>query len=130
MHASKISVISMVPMLLAGLLTGCLDVFDDEDSYSPVTVAPVPAPAPVVSPTPAATPSADGACCHPTASFSEPVCEWHPLEGHLVRAGDLVMDLKRKMGKDPSHREMLTHIQSNMGLTAAQAEKVLEELGL
>jgi hypothetical protein len=57
--------------------------------------------------------------------------EWFPSEGQLVRAGDQVMDLKRsKNGVYPSHEEMARHLVANMGVTAAQAEKILEELGL
>jgi hypothetical protein len=53
------------------------------------------------------------------------------LEGHLVRAGDLVMELRRsKGGINPTHAEMATHIQTRMDLTAHQAEMVLDELGL
>lgn len=125
MHLSKFSVALMVSVVLAG----CGGVFDDKDDSDgqPVTVAPMPS---VVSSAPVASPVDDG-CCHPSASpSSDPVCEWHPLEGHLVRAGDLVMDLKRKLARDPSHTEMRNHIQSTMGLSTLQAEKVLEELGL
>ncbi len=60
-----------------------------------------------------------------------PVPEWEPNSGHLVRAGELVMELKRsKGGISPTHTEMASHLHANMGVTAAQAEKILEELGL
>lgn len=56
---------------------------------------------------------------------------WEPNSGHLVRAGELVMELKRgNGGNTPSHGAMASHIQSNMALTSAQAELVLQELGL
>lgn len=57
--------------------------------------------------------------------------EWEPVSGHLVLAGDLLMELKRsKGGKTPSHKEMSYHLQSNMELSSYQAEKILDELGL
>jgi hypothetical protein len=60
-----------------------------------------------------------------------PAPEWEPNSGHLVRAGEFIMELKRsKGGISPSHTEMAQHIQANMGVSAGQAEKILEELGL
>ena len=57
--------------------------------------------------------------------------EWHPLSGHLVLAGDLLMELKRRNGGiTPTHKEMSHHLQSNMELTSSQSEKILDELGL
>ena len=68
-------------------------------------------------------------CPNPSAQAVDP--EWHPKEGHLVQAGELVMELQRQNGNvRPSHAAMATHIQSKMGLTAPQAEAVLEEMGL
>ncbi|MGV8948707.1 MAG: hypothetical protein ACOH2E_04995 [Candidatus Paracaedibacter sp.] len=59
------------------------------------------------------------------------VPEWEPNSGHHVRAGELVMDLKRsKNGVSPTHDEMNHHLIAKMGITATQAEKILEELGL
>jgi hypothetical protein len=41
------------------------------------------------------------------------------------------MELQRANGNvRPSHAAMSKHIQANMGLTAPQAELVLEEMGL
>lgn len=57
--------------------------------------------------------------------------EWEPSSGDVVRAGDFVMDLKRsKNGVHPTHEEMAHYLVVNMGVTAAQAEKILEDLGL
>lgn len=65
------------------------------------------------------------------APVAIPVPEWEPNSGHLVRAGELVMALKNsKGGVSPTHAEMANHLQTNMGVTASQAEKILEELGL
>lgn len=59
------------------------------------------------------------------------VPEWEPNSGHLVRAGDLVMALKRSNGGiDPTHAEMAQHLVVHMPVTPVQAEKILEELGL
>jgi hypothetical protein len=57
--------------------------------------------------------------------------ECEPNSGHLVQAGDLVMGLKQsKGGITPSHAEMAQHIQTNMAVSADQAEKILTELGI
>jgi hypothetical protein len=57
--------------------------------------------------------------------------EWQPSDGQVVRAGELVMELKKnKGGANPSHAEMVAYLQSRMNLTSFQAEKVLDELGL
>jgi hypothetical protein len=55
---------------------------------------------------------------------------WQPNEGQLVRGGELVMGLQREIGRQPSSGEMQNRLQSHMGLSSAQATKVLEELGL
>jgi membrane protein involved in colicin uptake len=56
---------------------------------------------------------------------------WEPNSGHLVRAGELVMELKRDNGGNtPSHGAMVDHIQSKMALSPVQAELVLQELGI
>ena len=137
MRTSKILAISF-PLILAG----CND-FDREDSGSFYTPPPV-----VVSPTssatgsPAITPKSEDCGCPqpamPSSAVSQPNCmpevadpAWFPSEGQLVRAGDQVMELKRtKNGVYPSHEEMARHLVVNMPVTAAQAEKILEELGL
>jgi hypothetical protein len=55
--------------------------------------------------------------------------EWEPLDAHIIQAGELVMALKRgKNGANPTHGEMAAHLVANMGITAAQAEKILEQL--
>lgn len=52
-------------------------------------------------------------------------------EGDLVRAGELVVALKKsKGGKSPSYQEMLVHVQKEMKIPAEKAERILEELGL
>lgn len=57
--------------------------------------------------------------------------EWEPSNGHVVRAGALVMELRRsKDGVNPARDEMITYLLANMDVTAVQAEKILEELGL
>ncbi|MBM3632277.1 MAG: hypothetical protein FJX03_01025 [Alphaproteobacteria bacterium] len=149
MRTSKILLVSL-PLVLAG----CFDSDGDSIHYHPQ-------PAPVVVATPSTkTPAVvkrsalkpqkapDCGCGHgpDTVSAASPcpnpaICppipvtasgeEWHPSEGLLVRAGDLVMELQAKNGGvRPSHAVMSVHIQKNMGLTSPQAEAVLEELGL
>ena len=128
---------------------------------APVPVAPAPAPispapapvAPAPAPSKPASKDHEGCGCpvkpepapsstlsQPTAVSAVPVeadAAWFPSEGHLVYAGDLVMELKTsKHGINPSHEEMVQYLQANMkrfprmGVNAAQAEKILEELGL
>lgn len=140
MHTSKILAMGF-PLILAG----CSDFFG-EDSGSFYTPPP-----PLASPTSPATGStsitpnpttSEGCGCPqpamPSSAVPQPACmpevddpAWFPSEGQLVRAGDQVMDLKRsKNGVYPSHEEMARHLVVNMPVTAAQAEKILEELGL
>lgn len=128
---------------------------------APVPVAPTPARVPsaptrvVPAPAPSKpTASSTGDCgCPvkpepaPSSTLSQPAAvnvvpveadaAWFPSEGHLVYAGDLVMELKTsKHGVNPSHEEMVQYLQANMkrfprmDVNAAQAEKILEELGL
>ena len=152
MRTSKILVVAL-PLVLAG----CNEFFgDDSDSfYTPPPPPAVASPsaatgAPSVTPKPKA--SDDCGCPQePTATPSSVLPQsvaghcmptemdpaWFPSEGHLVYAGDLVMELKRsKHGINPSHAEMAQYLQANMkrfpgmGVNAAQAEKVLEEMGL
>lgn len=147
MRTSKILLVSL-PLILSG----CFDSDGDSIHYhpqpAPVTVAPPSAKTPVVNrvvTTPK--PSSDCGCSHGADTVSaasprpNPACppipmtasgeEWHPSEGIIVRAGDLVMELQAKNGGvRPSHAVMSAHIQKNMALTSSQAEAVLEELGL
>lgn len=132
-------------IMLPWILPGCSD-FSDEDPgsfYAPAPAVSVGAPA--SSPSPAAAPAdcgcsgksvpsapaAPSAAPPSAAAATQPDPDWQPLEGHLVRAGDLVMELRRsKGGNNPTHAEMAAHIQTRMSLTAHQAEMVLDELGL
>jgi hypothetical protein len=83
-----------------------------------------PRPVPVVPVVPCPT-----ECSNPSDQPVDP--EWHPKEGLLVQAGEHVMELQRKNGNvRPSHAAMCAHIQAKMGLTAPQAQVVLEEMGL
>lgn len=143
MRTSKILVVGL-PLVLAG----CHDFFgEDSDSFYTPPPAPVAAPTstagtaskPAVSDNcgcPKSTSMPSSALSQPSALSCTPVeaetdPAWFPSEGHLVRAGDQVMELKRsKHGINPTHEEMARHLVANMGVTAAQAEKILEELGL
>ena len=147
MRTSKILVVGL-PLVLAG----CHDFFgEDSDSFYTPPPPPAAAPAPMAAakPTP---PAHEGCGCPdkptpvPSAAVTQPAAvtdvpsqdsAWFPSEGHLVYGGDLVMELKRsKHGINPSHEEMAQYLHTNMkrfpgmGVTAAQAEKILEELGL
>jgi hypothetical protein len=71
-----------------------------------------------------------GSVVAPSVAAPQPA-EWQPLDGQVVRAGELVMELKKnKGGASPSHAEMLAYLQVQMGLTSFQAEKILDELGI
>jgi hypothetical protein len=57
--------------------------------------------------------------------------KWKPSENDLIQAGNKVMELKNKNeGRIPTHGEMSSHIQANMGLNPEQADKVLRKLGV
>lgn len=147
MRISKVLVVAL-PLSLAG----CNGFFgeDSDNFYAP---SPPPVAAAPVAAAPKSTPPAHEGCgCpdkltpSPSTAMSQPAAvscvpsedlAWFPSEGHLVYAGDLVMELKRsKHGINPSHEEMAQYLQANMkrfpnmSVTAAQSEKVLEELGL
>jgi hypothetical protein len=55
---------------------------------------------------------------------------WEPNEGQLVQAGDLVMNLKRELGHQPTATEMQNYLQTNMGVSSEHAHTILDELGL
>ncbi|OJX10915.1 MAG: hypothetical protein BGO77_05225 [Caedibacter sp. 37-49] len=56
--------------------------------------------------------------------------EWHPKEGDLVKAGELIMNLKKEKQANPTNEEMVSYLQNNMSITSSQAHLILEELGL
>lgn len=56
--------------------------------------------------------------------------DWEPNEGQLVRAGDLVMNLKRELERQPTSSEMQNYLQTNMGVSSEEAHIILDELGL
>ncbi len=55
---------------------------------------------------------------------------WQPNEGILIRSNELLFGLQKELGKKPSVAEMQKRLQTHMGLTAAQAQTVITELGL
>lgn len=113
MRISKIMMIT-VPLLM----TGCTDFFDDEDILEPQVS--VPQPSQVQEPEKM-----------PAVVAPEPAADWVPLEGQLLRAGELVMDLKKKNGgKKPTLAEAMTYLQAQMNLTAQQVTLILDELGI
>ena len=54
---------------------------------------------------------------------------WQPNEGHLIRGNELIGGLQRDIGRKPSATEMQSRLQSHMGLSATQAQKVIAALG-
>ena len=56
--------------------------------------------------------------------------EWHPKEGDLVRAGELIMKLKKEKEGNPTNEEMVSYLHNHMAITPSQAHLILEELGL
>lgn len=64
-----------------------------------------------------------------SAISASQLAEWEPLIIHIIRAGELVMELKRdKGGINPDQEEMVQCLTLKMGITANQATKILEEL--
>lgn len=55
---------------------------------------------------------------------------WQPNEAHLARGGELIMGLQRDMGKQPSMSDMQSRLQTHMGLSSTQAQKLISALGL
>lgn len=66
----------------------------------------------------------------PEQAPADQQAEWHPKEGDLVRAGELVMKLKQEKGGNPTNEEMISYLQNNMAISSSQAHLILEELGL
>ncbi len=55
---------------------------------------------------------------------------WQPNDGHIVLAGEIVMNQQRELGRRPSVQEMQQKLQALMGLSAAQASTIIDEMGL
>ena len=64
---------------------------------------------------------------HHASSASSTV---EPNEGQLVRGGEVVMSLQRRLGRTPLLGEMQSELQSSMGISPRQARQIIESLGL
>lgn len=62
--------------------------------------------------------------------LTSPSIEWHPKEGDLVKAGELIMNLKHEKKRSPTNQEMTFYLIEEMEITSSQAHLILEELGL
>lgn len=56
------------------------------------------------------------------------VNHWEPNEAHLFRGGELVNGLRKELGRQPSTAEMQKLLQTHMGLSPTQAQKLLAAL--
>ncbi|MGL5719595.1 MAG: hypothetical protein ACRCYP_02190, partial [Alphaproteobacteria bacterium] len=55
---------------------------------------------------------------------------WEPNSEHVRRAGEMLMALQRELGRTPSSSEMMGKLSSSMGITQAQARKILETMDM
>jgi len=55
---------------------------------------------------------------------------WQPNEAHLARGSELIMGLQRDIGRQPSRTEMQNRLQTHMGLSSLQAQKLISALGM
>lgn len=58
------------------------------------------------------------------------LAEWHPKEGDLVKAGELIMKLKKATESKLTNAQMVSYLENNMSISSSQAHLILEELGL
>lgn len=66
---------------------------------------------------------------YPTPYVQNDEEKWEPECRHLIRAHQLVIELQKlKGGVSPTHREMVSYIQSKMGVSSSQAEKIMDAL--
>ncbi len=62
--------------------------------------------------------------------IAKPQSNWTPNEVHLIRGNELISGLQRDIGRKPTQVEMQQRLQTHMGLSAPQAERVIATLGL
>ncbi len=55
---------------------------------------------------------------------------WQPNEALIIRGKQLIIGLQRDIGREPNVGEMQQRLQTHMGLSLAQAQKLMAELGL
>jgi len=66
----------------------------------------------------------------PEKAQLDQLTEWHPKEGDLVRAGELIMKLKKETESNLTNEKMVSYLENNMSISSSQAHLILEELGL
>jgi hypothetical protein len=66
----------------------------------------------------------------PITAIATPKTNWIPDEVHLIRGNELISGLQRDIGRKPTTLEMQQRLQTHMGLSALQADKVITTLGL
>jgi len=106
-----------------------------EEAITPEPEKPKKIRRPKVLPTdqPTATPGAQEAPVttnQPAAVIPDTSSTWQPNEAHLARGGELILGLQHDMGKQPSVNDMQSRLQTHMGLSSAQAQKLITTLGL
>ncbi|MGL5784083.1 MAG: hypothetical protein ACRCYZ_01155 [Alphaproteobacteria bacterium] len=55
---------------------------------------------------------------------------WEPNSEHVRQAGEMLMALRRELGRTPSSPEMIGKLSSSMGITQEQARKILEAMDM
>lgn len=58
------------------------------------------------------------------------ISNWQPNEASLFRGKELINGLQRELGRQPNQAEMQKRLQTHMGLSAVQANKLVAALGL
>lgn len=122
-------------MTLPLTLSGCFNSsHEDSGVFYNHPLEASPAPIPSSSPSEPRDFSCPVEPCLSEPSYTPPetavIPEWRPSEGQLIRAGELVMELKNQQESIPTHDAMIKHVQINMGLTHQQAEMILAELDI
>ena len=71
----------------------------------------------------------EAAASQTTEQLSNAVSKWQPNEGHILRGNELMIGLQREIGRQPTVTEMQNRLRTHMGLSAAQAQKLIATLG-
>jgi hypothetical protein len=59
----------------------------------------------------------------------QPNNHWQPNEVLVMRGAELIKGLQRELGRQPTDSEKQNRLQTHMGISGLQAQKVIERLG-
>lgn len=65
----------------------------------------------------------------PTDATPQVVDLWQPNEAQLARGNELILGLQEEIHRNPTAHEMQKRLQTHMGLSPTQAQKVVAALG-